>query len=151
MITEQVLNLVEDNVHAGDINLQRARIAINDEAVNADPRVMSAVDRLSVAIGLQNPEAISCQPAADAYKGSTVSGPHGYDQLIRPREIPEKEASAPPVEPAYFTVKQATIYSGLTEKMIWRLLDDGTLTRHRVRRRVLVSRAQLDAAIKGEQ
>ena len=40
MISEEVLNLVEDNVHAGDINTQRVRIMINDQAIHADPKEM---------------------------------------------------------------------------------------------------------------
>ncbi len=39
-IKEEVLDFVKDNVHAGDILLQRARLAINDEGTNADPRQM---------------------------------------------------------------------------------------------------------------
>lgn len=40
VLNEEKLKLVKDNVHAGDINLQRVRIAINDAGIHAHPTVM---------------------------------------------------------------------------------------------------------------
>lgn len=37
-ISEETLDLIEDNIHAGDINLQRVRIAINDEGTGANAK-----------------------------------------------------------------------------------------------------------------
>lgn len=38
MIPEETLNLIEDNIYIGDLNIQRVRLIINDQAVNANPK-----------------------------------------------------------------------------------------------------------------
>ena len=49
--------------------------------------------------------------------------------------------------PAFLTVKDAARYTGLSARVLWRLLAEGAIERHKVGRRTLVNRAELEAYI----